>query len=122
MASRVVLMNALYDQVIEFIHELSNMYPNDPDFPLFLTTTRLLRTTNPSLLPKNIFEMTFPYTERIMARDEKFFIEQDFSVVETYDINLLTKIKEYVSTMTPESKQHVWAYIHNITRLSKVLN
>jgi hypothetical protein len=115
-------MNALYDQVIEFIHELSNMYPNDPDFPLFLTTTRLLRTTNPSLLPKNIFEMTFPYTERIMARDEKFFIEQDFSVVETYDINLLTKIKEYVSTMTPESKQHVWAYIHNITRLSKVLN
>jgi hypothetical protein len=49
-------MNALYDQFITFSQELSKMYPNDPDFSLFVTTLRLLRTTNPSILVKYIVE------------------------------------------------------------------
>jgi len=42
MASRVTLMTALFDQFTSFVSELSEMYPEDPDFSMFLTTVRLL--------------------------------------------------------------------------------
>ena len=40
MAPRVVLMNAFYDQLFALLHELRDMYPDDPDFPLSITTLR----------------------------------------------------------------------------------
>lgn len=118
MASKVVLLNALYDQFTSFVSELAEMYPDDPDFPLFLTSVRMLKMTNPSLLGKYILENTAPYEEQIMNKNEQFFLEHSFES-HGVDIDILSKLKNYVSTMSASSKEHVWKYCQNIIRLAK---
>ena len=120
MASRVTLMTALFDQFTSFVSELSEMYPEDSDFSMFLTTVRLMRSTNPSLVVNNIYDATHPYEEQIMAKDERFFLEKDFDEhKESVDMDIMVKLKQYVSEMSESSKENVWKYCQNITRLSK---
>lgn len=120
MATRPVLLTALFDQFTSFVTELSGMYPDDPDFPLFLTSVRLLKTTNPSLISKYIHESISEYEDKIMAKDEKFFLDYSFdSHSEQVDMNIIQKLKQYVNAMSAESKENVWKYVQNIARLSK---
>lgn len=120
MASKTVLMSALFDQFTSFIGELQEMYPEDTDFPLLMTTVRLLKSTNPSMLAKYIFTTTHQYEEKILSKDEKFFLDNDFSEYsESVDMNVFDKLKKYVASMSAGSKDCVWKYCQNITRLSK---
>lgn len=121
MATRVVLLNALYDQFTSFVTELSEMYPEDADFPLFLTTLRLLKTSNPSLLAKYIVENTSPYEEQIMKKDEQFFLTHTFES-HGVSIDILSKLKTYVESMSPNNKEHVWKYCQNVIRLAKAVS
>ena len=68
MASKATLKVALFDQLTSFITELSEMYPDDPDFSLFLTTIRMMRTANPSLLVKYLTENVLQYEKPIMDK------------------------------------------------------
>lgn len=120
MASKTVLMTALFDQFTSFLTELSEMFPEDPDFSLFLTSVRLLKSTNPSLLVKHIYVNTIEYEDKIMTKDEKFFMEHTFEQhKENVDMDILSKLKQYVSSMSPESKESVWKYCQNVVRLAK---
>lgn len=120
MASKTVLMTALFDQFTSFLTELSEMFPEDPDFSLFLTSVRLLKSTNPSLLVKHIYVNTIEYEEKIMNKDEQFFMEHSFEQhKENVDMDILSKLKQYVSSMSPESKESVWKYCQNVVRLAK---
>lgn len=120
MASRVTLMTALFDQFGSFLTELSQMYPDDPDFSMFSTTIRLMRNTNPNLVVSNIFEATHPYEKQIMERDEQFFLEKNFEEnKEEIDLDIMNKLKQYVGQMSESSKESVWKYCQNITRLAK---
>jgi WD40 repeat protein len=71
-------MTALIDQFTTFVTELSEMYPDDADFDMFLTTVKLIKSSNPSLIASNIYENTVQYEERILNKDEKFFLENTF--------------------------------------------
>lgn len=119
MSSKTVILTALYDQFISFVNELSQMYPDDPDFSMFLTTLRMLKSTNPSLLPKHIHENTSQYEKEIMEKDEKFFMSNTFDKHDEIDLDILSKLKSYVSTMSPDSKESAWKYCQNIIRLTK---
>lgn len=120
MSSKTVILTALYDQFISFVSELTQMYPDDPDFSMFLTTLRMLKSTNPSLLPKHIHENTAQYEKEIMEKDEKFFMSHTFEEYgNDVDLNIFSKLKSYVSTMSAESKDSVWKYSQNIIRLTK---
>jgi hypothetical protein len=122
MASKVALMNAMFDQFNSFVTELVGMYPDDADFSMFLTTLKLMRTTNPSLLVKYVYENTNSFEDKILKKDEGFFLDYSFSEYSSdVDLNIFVKLKEYVKTMTPSSKDNVWKYIQNIYRLSKAV-
>ena len=45
-------MTALFDQFTAFITELAEMYPNDSDFSMFLTSVRLAKSANPNIVVK----------------------------------------------------------------------
>lgn len=123
MASRIALMNALFDQFGSFLKELSEMYPDDSDFPLFMTTLKMLRVTNPSMLVKYINETASPFESQILNRDEKFFLDHNYEEYkDVVDINIFSKLKEYVKNMNEQSKNSVWKYIQNIVRLSKAIS
>jgi hypothetical protein len=54
--SRPVLLNAFFSQFSAFLGELKQMYPDDTDFPTYLTTINLLKGTNPMLVVRYIKE------------------------------------------------------------------
>lgn len=121
MASKKVLIDAFYDQFITFVSELSDMYPDDSDFGMFATTLKLMKMTNPSLVIKYVSDTTSKFLDKIMASDEGFFMDMDFSVYSGVDINIFTKLKTYIQTMSPNSKGSVWKYIQNVTRLAQAI-
>ena len=120
MASKVVLMTALFEQLNSLVTELSEMYPEDPDFPMFLTSLRLAKSANPNIIVKYIFETTSEYEAQIMTKNENFFLEHTFEQhKETVDMDVFSKMKQYFANMSAESKESVWKYCQNILRLAK---
>lgn len=111
-------MNALFDQFTSFLKELTEMYPNDSDFSLFLTSIKMIRMTNPSLLINYIADTTSKYEDQILKKDENFFLENSFTEYDV-DANIFDKLKTYIRTMSSSDKENVWKYIQNIMRLAK---
>lgn len=119
MASKIVLINALYDQFFSFLNELIEIYPDDVDFSIFLSSLKMLKTTNPSLLPNYIVEYTSQFNDQILNGDESFFIDYSFEEYsEHVDLNIFSKLKKYFKEMNEKSKQNVWKYTQNIVKLS----
>ena len=120
MASKIVLMNALYDQFFSFLRELKEMYPDDSDFPIYETSLRMIKTTNPSMLGKYISEYTQDFKKQIESQDEAFFLDYSFDEYgQDVDLNIFSKLKKYYASMNPDSKLNTWKYIQNIYKLSK---
>ena len=116
--SRKVFIEAFFNQFSSFLVELKNMYPEDDDFPAFITTLGLLKATNPMLVIKFVkSEIVEPYGAKIAVRDETFFMNQDLSTRDDVDLNIVDKIKQYIQGMNPETKETVWKYIEIITKL-----
>jgi hypothetical protein len=115
-----VLITAFYDQLLSFMKELSAMYPDDPDFPLGIAGARLMKTTSPKFLISQFYENSKKFEDQILTKNEKFFLDhsfQEFSGDDSFDFNILAKLKGYVGTMSPSSKEAVWAYVQNLFKL-----
>jgi len=116
--SRKVFFDAFFNQFISFLGELKGMYPEDPDFPNFVTAITLIRNTNPMLAVNYIkSEVIDPFQDKIAARDESFFMDQDYTQ-KNADMNVIYKLKEYVREMSPTSKEVVWQYIELLMKLT----
>uniref|UniRef100_A0A6C0KGW8 Uncharacterized protein n=1 Tax=viral metagenome TaxID=1070528 RepID=A0A6C0KGW8_9ZZZZ len=122
MASKQVLTQAFFDQFVSFSTELCEMYPDDSDFSMFLSTIKLMKMTNPALVIKYVRENVLQFEDKIMRSDESFFLDYDFAeYAETVDMNIFQKLRQYISSMSPASKASVWIYIQNIVRLAKAM-
>jgi len=122
MAPRQVLMNHFFEQLLTFMKELSEMYPSDPDFPLGITSVRMVKVANPSMGPSLFYDSAKAFESEILSKNEKFFLDRSFGEFGSdVDFNLLAKLKQYVSTMSPTSKENVWTYIQNLFKLSKAI-
>lgn len=120
MASRKVLLNAFFDQFQTFLKELQHMYPEDADFGVYQTTISMLRGTNPLLVAKFIKEhVVDPHGDKIERKDESFFLNHTYEEYSTdVDLDIIEKLKGYVSTMSPSSKDAVWKYIQILSKLA----
>jgi len=115
--SKKVLIEAFYTQFNTFLKELSGLYPEDNDFPIFIETLNMAKFANPMLVVNSIKEeIVIPYMPKILSRDESFFMSFDYKNKEV-DLNIVDKLKGYISTMTEESKNIVWDYITLISKL-----
>jgi hypothetical protein len=121
--SKKILIEAFFNQFNSFMGELKQMYPDDEDFPVFITTLSLMKSTNPMLVLNYVkSEIIDPYGAKIVVRDESFFLNQDYTARGDVDLNVVDKLKQYIAGMSPETKETVWKYIEIITKLcSKAL-
>lgn len=121
--SKKVLIDAFFNQFTSFLGELKQMYPEDEDFPVFITTLSLMKTANPLLVVNFVkTEIVEPFGAKIQARDESFFLGQDYTTRNDVNLDIVEKIKQYIQGMSPETKETVWKYIEIITKLcSKAL-
>jgi len=114
-----VLTNVFIEQLLGFLNELKEMYPADPDFSLGITSIRMLKSVNPSMIPKYFYESAKEFESEIVSKNEKFFLDHSFG--NDVDFDLLSKLKQYVAGMSPTSKDNVWAYIQTLFKLSKTV-
>jgi hypothetical protein len=121
--SKKVLIDAFFTQFTAFLGELKQMYPEDGDFPVFITTLSMMKAANPMLVLNYVkTEIIDPYGSKIAVRDESFFLNQDYTSREDVDLNVVDKLKQYIQGMSAETKETVWKYIEIITKLcSKAL-
>ena len=122
--SKKVLIDAFFNQFNGFLTAMNEMYPDDEDFPVFITTLTMMRTTNPMLVLKFVkSEIVDLYGEKIQAKDESFFMNEDYSKRDDVNLDIVQKIKQYIQGMSPATKDTVWKYIDIITKLcSKALD
>jgi hypothetical protein len=122
MASKQVLTQAFFDQFMAFSSELCEMYPEDADFSMFLSTLKLMKMTNPAIVIKYVRDNVLQFEDKIMKKDESFFLDYDFAeYADAVDMNIFQKLRQYIASMSPGSKTSVWTYIQNIVRLAKAL-
>jgi hypothetical protein len=120
--SKKVLIDAFFNQFGSFLTELKNMYPEDQDFPVFVSTLSLMKTANPMLVVNFVKkEIVDLYGPQIDSRDEAFFMQSDDYLAnrDDVDLNIVQKIKQYIQGMTPETKETVWKYVELISKLCK---
>lgn len=116
--SKKIFIEAFFSQFNSFMGELKQMYPDDEDFPVFITTLSMMKAANPMLVLNYVkSEIIDPYGAKIAVRDESFFLNQDYTSREDVDLNIVDKLKQYIAGMSAETKETVWKYIEIITKL-----
>lgn len=112
----------------EFLKELISTFPEDPDFKLFQTSVRVIKLANEKK-PLELFNsgLTPDYKENIRSRNEKFFLDNDYSDVLSNpnltntddDVNnkLINKLKGYWSKLDEDNKNIVWQYFSILLKI-----
>ncbi len=120
--SRKIYIDAFYDQYDDFQQQLLAVFPSDPDWPLYIAGLAIFRRTNPLLVVKKTWKHISRFEEVIKTRDEKFFLERDYSDITEGEEPLeqtITKLKGMWAQLSPHNRNVVWDYITNITYLAR---
>lgn len=116
--SKKLFIDAFYSQFSEFLEQLTQMYPEDKDFPSFSTNLTAMKYMNPMYPIKFVYsEVVEKYKDKIFSRDETFFLNSE-QIQESADINIVYKLKSYIQNMTNENKNAVWSYLEIITKIT----
>lgn len=125
MATRGVLLQAFYNQFFALTTELREMFPEDPDFALFENALRMIQKTNPGLglvyYKRNVLETQF--AEKIAAKDESFFLNYTYDEYQENvgGADVIGKLKQYWSVLSPDSHVMVWQHITMLDQLARHL-
>jgi hypothetical protein len=120
--SKKIYIDAFFDQYEDFLHQMLEVYPNDPDWPLYIAGLSIFRRTNPMMVVKKTWKHISRFEEMIKARDEKFFVERDYSDITEGEEPLeqtVTKIKGMWEELGAHNRNIVWDYVNNITYLAR---
>tara|TARA_Y100000361_G_scaffold148148_1_gene160594 strand:- start:209 stop:613 length:405 start_codon:yes stop_codon:yes gene_type:complete len=110
------------NKLTEFLKELVQTFPTDPDFKLFQASVRVLKLADEKK-PLELFNLglTNEYKENIRNKNEEFFLNNDYSDVlnnelvkknNDNDINdkLINKLKDYWKNLDNDNREIVWQY------------
>lgn len=122
---KTVILKTFNDHFIEFLDDISRVFPDDPDVATTKTALLAIRKANPRLIIQSWKEyVVAPYRKKIDDGDMSFFIEKDFSHdLRDVDGNssILDKIdtlRDEVRSMTKDDQVKAMKYVQNLTKLS----
>jgi len=120
MSSAVTYMRTFFKQLVEFVGQLENMFPDDPDFAVFQTFLGVVQRTNPQMVLATIREhVVTKYEAQIASRDEEFILNYNSSEYDSDVMNIVSKLRTYWKTLSEPSKNAMWQYLHVLTQLCK---
>lgn len=103
----------------ELLKDLSCIKPGDPSLTLVMTAVDYC---SPVILQEQFSDCVSPYKEKILARDEGFFMEADLAGDDAdsftlTEINRIKGIWKDPSTCV-EDKECIWKYLTLLVKLS----
>lgn len=118
--SAVTYMRTFFKQLVEFVGQLEDMFPDDPDFAVFQTFLGLVQRTNPQMVLATIQEhVVTKYEAQIASRDEEFILNYNSGEYDSEVMNIVSKLRTYWKTLSEPSKNAMWQYLHVLTQLCK---
>ena len=102
------------------VGQLVEMFPDDTDFKVFRTFLGMLQKTAPATVIGTFNEhVVVPFETKIDARDETFIMTYTPANYGSDTVDIISKIRGYWLTLSPESKDCMWQYIYILKELCK---
>jgi hypothetical protein len=102
------------EQVLNFLQEMKDLFPDDKKLSSFYHTVEFMKKTNPREIMVQFKNLVYPFKDKIIAKDESFFITSDFSdsVKTDSSISEMLRIKEIWNSnrLNTHDKECVWNY------------
>jgi len=121
------ILTAFNDHFTEFVADIQNVFPEDPDILTAKNALLTIRKANPKMIVK--IWKTFivgKYKSEIEAGNIEFFINKDYSgdvsTAQNSDkiMESINRLREPIKQMTPEEQAKTMKYIQNLTKLSSM--
>jgi hypothetical protein len=121
------ILTAFNDHFTEFVADIQNVFPEDPDILTAKNALLTIRKANPKMIVKiwNTF-IVGKYKSEIEAGNLEFFINKDYSgdvsIAQNSDkiMESINRLREPIKQMTPEEQAKTMKYIQNLTKLSSM--
>ena len=121
--SKKIYIDAFFNQYEDFLNQLKEVFPEDRDWPLYLSGLAIFRRTNPMIIAQKTWKHVSKFEEVIRSRDENFFMERDFGDITEGEEPLeqtIVKLRGMWGVLTPHNRKIVWDFVNNITALAKL--
>ena len=119
------VLTAFNNHFIEFLEDVSSIFPDDKDIKRTKTSLELLKKANPRIIIQ-VWKQQIAnvYREKIELGDISFFLNKDYSadidgIGESSKImSSIERLRGPVSNMGVENQEKTMRYIQNLTKLS----
>lgn len=122
------LLTIFNDHFMEFITDIHNVFPDDPDILTAKNALSSIRKANPKLIVKIWIKfVATSYQAEILAGDINFFIEKDYAkdltkIGPTDQImDSIDRLRNPVKQMNPENQQKTMKYIQNLCKIAALV-
>jgi hypothetical protein len=119
------ILKTFNDQFMQFVEDIINVFPNDPDIILAKNAFIFFRKTNPKILIDIWYRyVAKKYQDVILKGDISFFIEKDYGDdLENLNdwskksLEAINRLRYPVKNMNPENQSKSMKYCQNLTTL-----
>ena len=118
------LLSAFNNNLNKFISELIKTYPQEHNFTVFKNTISLMQRVNPRKVLQLFIEYIDPYKNKLLNRDESFFLNEKYSIILEQTDNkenawrLIDKLKLYWKDTSVANKNVIWDYFKQLITLA----
>jgi hypothetical protein len=115
------LLSAFNNVIIDFLNDCILVFPEENDFKVYKRMISLLVKVNPKKVLSVFSEYSDLYKDKIINKDEDFFLENDYDVVKKYNdqeiFNVINKIKQYWKQLDLSNKDKIWDYLNLLIQI-----
>jgi hypothetical protein len=127
---KISLSKAFSTHFMEFLDEMTNLFPKNVEIRTFKTAVGQIKRINPSRLIKTWYNVvTSNFKDEIYSQNFSFFETKDYTTDlknTTYDNDGIHKfIKEMQNSsnnMSNDNKKKTMKYLSNLTKMSEMYN
>ena len=112
------------NQIYNLVNTMSRRFPNDKDIKLAVTVIETLKSTNPKKSIDVFLLYAYKYRDRIMAQEEAFFLEKEYStanqeeIKKKFSVNIIQNLKDNWSSLDMNERENIWKYLKVLIKLT----
>lgn len=108
---------------VELMDDLQGTFPHDPDFQLYGIGLRAAVLAGPQIVQDKFHRrICLPFGDKILAKDEAFFLENTFEDVQqefSEAARMILKVKQYWADLSAADREMLWKYFQVLVRLDR---
>lgn len=102
-------VSAWNEMLEQFLTELKHTFPEEKAIKKYYTSFELLKKTNPRKCVEGYMSEIGKYQEKIMNKDESFFLENEDSLIK--ELNLKA---HWTADLSTKTKEAIWQYVQTL--------